>query len=77
MGIGLRELIVLLLLFAVAWLFMASIIWFAKRRSKDSAVSERHRSVSDRLAELGSLRRAGRISDDKHERRRASIIASV
>jgi uncharacterized membrane protein len=80
MGIGFRELLVLvsilLVLLVVAWLFIASIIWFAKRRSRDSAVPE-YRSVSARLAEIESLRRAGQISDDEYERQRASIIASV
>ena len=74
MGIGFRELTVLLLLFAVILVFGA--IWLFGRSGRRSSQAGQ-RPVTDRLAELETLRRAGQISTDEYEKQRASIVSSV
>jgi Flp pilus assembly protein protease CpaA len=77
MAIGFRELIVLMVLFAVACIVIGGVVWLAVRGSRASSQSGSQRPVADRLAELESLRRAGQISTDEHDKRRAQIISSI
>jgi hypothetical protein len=77
MGIGIWELIFLLVLLAVAGLFIAAVVWFANRAGGRSSASSRSRPAAERLAELESLHQGGRISDAEYEKHRAAIISSV
>ena len=77
MGIGYRELILLILLFAVSSLVIVALIWFVVRRNRGSASPGGERRAADRLAELESLRQAGHISTGEYEKQRASIISGV
>lgn len=77
MGIGYRELIALMLLFAVPAVVIGGVVWLVARRSRTSSQAGSQRPVADRLAELESLRRAGQISTDEYEKQRASIIARI
>lgn len=69
--IGFYELLVLMVLFVVPLLLIGVVAWLAIRWTR------RSRPVADRLAEIESLRQAGRINTEEYERQRASIIASV
>lgn len=75
MGIGYRELIVLMVLFAVACIVIVGALWLVLRRNKASPKVQR--TVADRLAELESLQRAGHITTGEYEKQRASIISDV
>ena len=75
MGIGYRELIVLLFLFIVPCIVI--VIWLVKRRNRGSSLRGNQRPTAERLAELESLRRAGHISTGEYEAQRASIISGV
>jgi uncharacterized membrane protein len=75
MGIGFRELIVLLFLFAIVVIVVA--IRFFGRSAGRSTAQGGQRPVVDRLAELESLRQAGQISAGEYEKQRASIISCI
>jgi hypothetical protein len=75
MGIGFRELIVLMMLFVV--LFVLGAVWLFRRLGKRSSSQAGRRPIPDRLAELETLRRAGLISTEEYEKQRASIISRV
>lgn len=77
MGIGFRELIVLLVLFAVACIVIGGVVWLGVRGSRASSKPGSQRPVADRLAELESLRRASQISADEYDKRRAEIISRI
>ena len=70
-AIGFRELIVVMVLLAVLSILVVPAIWFAVRRSR------RSRPAGERLADLESLRQAGRINTDEYDRQRAAIISSI
>jgi hypothetical protein len=75
MGIGIRELM-LLLLFGVA-VVVGGAIWFFGRSAGRSIAQRGQRPAAGRLAELESLRQAGQISTDEYQKQRASIISCV
>jgi hypothetical protein len=77
MGIGFRELIVLMVLFALPCIVIVGAVWLVLRRNRASSSPKVQRSAADRLAELESLRRAGHISTVEYEKQRASIISDV
>ena len=77
MAIGFRELIILMVLFAVACIVIGVVIWLAVGRGRSSSPSRGQRPVADHLAEIESLRQGGRISTDEYDKQRAVIIASV
>ena len=77
MGIGFRELIVLMFLFAVLCIAIVGAIWLATRRNRSRSSLGSQRPAADRLAELESLRQAGHISTAEYEKQRASIISGV
>ena len=77
MGIGYRELIVLLFLFIVPCIVIVGAVWLVARRNRASSSPGKQRSAADRLAELESLRRAGHISTGEYEKQRASIISAI
>ena len=77
MGIGYRELIVLMMLFAVPCIVIVGAIWLVTRRNRGSSSPGNQRPAADRLAELESLRRAGHINTGEYEKQRASIISGV
>ena len=77
MGIGYRELIILVWLFAVPAVVIGVVVWLVARRSRASSQAGSQRPAADRLAELESLRRAGQITTDEYEKQRASIIARI
>lgn len=70
MAIGFWELLLLTPLLVV---LIVVAVWGLR----SSGGSGGRRSTADRLAELESLRNAGRISADEYEKQRASIISSV
>ena len=72
MGIGFRELMILLVLFAVISFVVIMIIRSASKPSRVSA-----RTVAERLAELEVLRNAGQITAAEYEKQRATIVSSV
>lgn len=67
LGFGLRELIILFILFGGLAL-IGSILWRLIGRST---------GPSARLAKLEELRSSGKITRDEYERQRANIISSV
>jgi hypothetical protein len=69
MGLGYKEVIVLLVMLAAMVLLIAGIVWLVGTVSK--------RSVAERLAELESLRKADRITAAEYEKQRAAIVSSV
>ena len=78
MGIGFRELIILMVLFAAACIVIGVVMWLAVGRGRSSSPSRGQRPVADRLAEIefsasGGSDQHGRVSD----KQRAVIIASV
>ena len=75
MGIGIRELM-LLLLFGAA-VIVGGAIWFFGRSARRSTAQRNQRPAAGRLAELESLRQAGQITTDEYEKQRASIISDV
>ena len=75
MGIGYRELMVLLGMLAVTVLLVAGIVWLIGTASKQPKVAVR--SAAERLAELESLRKNGQITAAEYEKQRAAIVASV
>jgi hypothetical protein len=75
MGIGFRELLVILGMLAVVVLMLAGLVWLIGTASKSSRVAPR--SASERLAELESLRKAEQITAAEYEKQRAAIVASV
>lgn len=78
MGLGFRELIVLVvLLFVVPGIVIGFVVWLATRRKRLSPPAGGQRPAADRLAELESLRRAGQISTDEYDKQRASIISRI
>ena len=77
MGIGYRELLLLLFLFAVLIILIGGVVWSARRLTARSNPPGVHRRVVDRLSELESLRQSGQISAAEYEKQRASIISSV
>jgi hypothetical protein len=77
MGIGYKELLVLLVLLAVPVVLIVGIVWLVRWAGSRSAPHGGPRRVDDRLAELESLRHSGRISTEEYEKQRASIISSV
>lgn len=76
MGIGYRELLVLLFLFAVPIILIGG-VWLVRRLTASSNPQGGHRRVAERLSELGSLRQSGQISAAEYEKQRASIISRV
>ena len=75
MGIGFRELIVILIMLGIMGLLVAGIVWLVGTASKPSRSPVR--SVAERLSELDSLKKAGQITDAEYERQRAVIVSSV
>ena len=75
MGIGFRELLVILGMLAVVVLMLAGIVWLIGTASKSPKVAMR--SASERLAELESLRKAERITAAEYEKQRAEIVSSI
>ena len=65
--LGIRELIILLILFGVPAL-IGFVLWRASKRSSSPAA---------RLAKLEVLRASGKITSAEYERQRASIISGV
>ena len=76
MGIGYRELLVLLFLMGLMVLVVAGIIWVLIRVFRNSAHATT-RPAAERLAELESLRKAEQITASEYEKRRAQILASI
>lgn len=72
MGIGYKELMILLVLLAIVVFVVIMII---RSGSKPSRVSAR--TVGERLTELEALRNAGQITVAEYEKQRATIVASV
>ena len=72
---GYREVMLLLGMLAVMVLLIAGIVWLVGTVSKSPKVTPR--SVSERLAELESLRKADRITAAEYEKQRAAIVASI
>jgi hypothetical protein len=79
MGIGFRELILILGMLGIMVLLVAAIVagivWLIGTASKPTKLVPR--SASERLAELESLRKAGRITMAEYEKQRAAIVSSV
>ena len=75
MAIGYREVMLLLGMLAVMVLLIAGIVWLVGTASKSPKVAPR--SVSERLAELESPRKADRITAAEYEKQRAAIVASI
>jgi uncharacterized membrane protein len=75
MGIGYRELMLLLGMLLLMVLIVAGIVWLVGTASKPSRGVTR--SAAERLAELESLRKAGQITAAEYEKQRAAIVASV
>jgi hypothetical protein len=72
MGIGYKELMILLVLLAVMVFVVMMII---RSGSKSSRVTAR--TVAERLTELETLRNAGQITMAEYEKQRAAIVSSV
>ncbi len=81
MGIGYKELMILMSLFAVPCIVIGAVVWiivrFVVQSSRRSSLPGGPRVVADRLVELDSLLRAGHITTDEHAKQRASIISGV
>jgi uncharacterized membrane protein len=77
MGIGFRELTILMFLVAVLCIVIVGAIWLVIRRNRGRSSPGRERPAADRLAELESLRQAGHISMGEYEKQRAAIISRV
>jgi hypothetical protein len=79
MGIGYKELMILLGALAVAVLLVAGLIagliWLIGTASRSPKVPPR--SAAERLSELESLRKADQITAAEYEKQRAAIVASV
>ena len=75
MGIGFRELMMILGMLAIMVLMLAGIVWLIGTASRSPKVAPR--SVTERLAELESLRKADQITAAEYEKQRAAIVASV
>jgi uncharacterized membrane protein len=79
MGIGYREVMVLLGMLLVMVLTLAGIVWLIvwliRTTSKPSKAITR--STAERLAELESLKKAEQITAAEYEKQRATIVASV
>ena len=79
MGLGYREVMVLLSMLLMMVLIVAGIVWLIvwliRRTSKPSKAITR--SAAERLAELESLRNGGQITAAEYEKQRAAIVASV
>ena len=75
MGLGYREVMLLLGMLAVMVLLVAGIVWLIGTVSKSPKVVVR--STAERLAELESLRKAEQITAAEYEKQRAAIVASV
>lgn len=72
--IGIRELILLMILFGITVIVVIGIVWGLRSASKPLRPS---RTAAERLAELESLRKAEQITATEYERQRAAIVASV
>ena len=72
MGIGYKELMILLVVFAV---IIVAVLMMIRSSSKPSRVIGR--TVAERLAELEVLRNAGQITVAEYEKQRATIVSSV
>jgi len=75
MGLGYKEVMVLLSMLLMMVLIVAGIVWLVGTASKPSKVITR--SAAERLSELESLRKAGQITAAEYEKQRAAIVASV
>ena len=75
MGLGYREVMLLLGMLFVMVLMVAGIVWLIGTASKPSKIATR--SAAERLAELESLRKADKITAAEYEKQRAAIVASV
>jgi hypothetical protein len=75
MGLGYREVMLLLGMLLMMVLIVAGIVWLVGTASKPSKAITR--SVAERLAELESLRNGGHITAAEYEKQRAAIVASV
>jgi hypothetical protein len=75
MGIGYREVLLLLAMIAFMVLIIAGIVWLIGSVSKSARVAPQ--SASERLSELESLRKANQITAAEYERQRAAIVSSV
>ena len=72
MELAYKELMILLVLFAVIVFVVIMIIRSASKPSRVTA-----RTVAERLAELESLRKAEQITAAEYEKQRATIVSSV
>ena len=70
--LGYKEVMILLVLFAV---IAFVVIMIVRSSSKPSRVTAR--TVAERLAELEGLRNAGQITAAEYEKQRAVIVSSV
>ena len=75
MGLGYREVMLLLGMLLMMVLIVAGIVWLVGTASKPSKAIMR--SAAERLAELESLRNSGQITTAEYEKQRAAIVASV
>jgi hypothetical protein len=75
MGLGYKEVMVLLSMLLMMVLIVAGIVWLVGTASKPSKAITR--SAAERLAELESLRNGGQITAAEYEKQRAAIVASV
>lgn len=75
MGLGYREVMILLVMLAFMVLIVAGIVWLIGSASKSPKVPLR--SASERLAELEALKRAEQITAAEYEKQRAAIVSSV
>lgn len=75
MGIGYKELMIVLGMLGVMVLLVAGIVWLIGTASKPPRVTMR--SAAERLDELEALRKADRITAAEYEKQRAAIVSSV
>ena len=75
MGIGYREVLLLLGMLLIMVLMVAGIVWLIGTASRPSRAIAR--STAERLAELESLKKTGQITAAEYEKQRAAIVASV
>jgi hypothetical protein len=71
--IGFKELLLLPVLLAVPVLLIVGLVWLLVRVFRKAS----HRTATERLAELESLRKAGQITTDEYEKQRAAIVSGI
>jgi uncharacterized membrane protein len=75
MGIGFRELILLLVIFGVLAFVVVLVVKMVGAASKPSKASQR--TTADRLAELEALKSANQITTAEYEKQRATIVSGI